>query len=66
MPISQKLLEVLACPICKTPVEQVTDWVVCTSCKRRYPTFQNVALMVPEEGELPAELTQRKSEDPLA
>jgi uncharacterized protein YbaR (Trm112 family) len=49
--IDQKLLDILACPLCKTPVKQEGDRLVCTQCGRRYPVRDGIPVMLPEEAE---------------
>lgn len=51
--IDKKLLEILACPLCKTDVELKDNWIVCTKCGRRYPIRENIPVMLIEEAELP-------------
>jgi uncharacterized protein YbaR (Trm112 family) len=53
MPIPQDLLEILACPVCKTPVHLEGDKLVCSTCKRRYPIREGIPIMLVEEAELP-------------
>jgi hypothetical protein len=45
------LLEVLACPVCKTPVEPVRDGagLRCATCRRVYPVQDDIPIMLPEE-----------------
>ena len=50
--IDSELLEILACPLCKTPVRQEGDWLVCTACKRRYPIRDGIPVMLVEEATL--------------
>ncbi len=52
--IDQRLLEILACPACKTPVKQDGERLVCTQCGRRYPIRDGIPVMLIEEAELPA------------
>ncbi|MFN0072641.1 MAG: Trm112 family protein [Chloroflexota bacterium] len=49
--IDQKLLEILACPLCKTPVKQEADRLICTQCGRRYPVRDGIPVMLVEEAE---------------
>jgi uncharacterized protein YbaR (Trm112 family) len=51
MAIHPDLLEILACPICKTPVEPVKkgDGLRCKQCKRVYPVRDDIPIMLPEE-----------------
>ena len=50
MAIHPDLLEILACPVCKTPVEPVKgDGLRCQQCKRVYPVRDDIPIMLPEE-----------------
>ncbi|HEX3243809.1 MAG TPA: Trm112 family protein [Chloroflexota bacterium] len=49
--IDQKLLDILACPLCKTPVKEDGDRLVCTQCGRRYPVRDGIPVMLIEEAE---------------
>jgi len=49
--IDQKLLDILACPLCKTPVKQEGDRLVCIQCGRRYPVRDGIPVMLIEEAE---------------
>jgi uncharacterized protein YbaR (Trm112 family) len=49
--IDPKLLEILACPACKTPVVQEGDRLRCTRCGRRYPVRDGIPVMLVEEAE---------------
>lgn len=51
MPIDAELLEILACPNCKTPVKPVHDGagLKCDQCKRVYPIKDDIPVMLPEE-----------------
>lgn len=51
MAIDQELLDILACPLCKTPVKQQDDRLVCTKCGRRYPVREDIPVMLVEESE---------------
>ena len=52
--IDPKLLEILACPVCKTAVKLEADRLVCTQCGRRYPIRDGIPVMLVEEAEGPA------------
>lgn len=54
-PISDELLEILACPACKTPVKLEGDKLMCESCHRRYRIDDGIPIMLIDEAELPAE-----------
>lgn len=51
MPISQDLLDILACPACKTPVTLEGEQLVCGQCARRYPIRNDIPVMLIEEGD---------------
>ena len=49
--ISPELLEILACPACKTPVKLEGERLVCGQCGRRYPIRDGIPVMLIEEAE---------------
>ena len=51
--IDAKLLEILACPLCKTEVKLEGERLVCVQCGRRYPIREGIPVMLVEEAELP-------------
>lgn len=51
--LDAKLLEILACPLCKTEVKLDGERLVCVSCGRRYPVREGIPVMLVEEAELP-------------
>ena len=51
--IDKALLEILACPLCKTEVKQELEQLVCIKCARRYPIRDGIPVMLIEEAELP-------------
>ncbi|HHT9109968.1 MAG TPA: Trm112 family protein [Candidatus Brocadiaceae bacterium] len=53
--ISPELLDILACPLCKTDVRLKGDSIVCTQCGRRYPVRDDIPVMLIDEAELPEE-----------
>ncbi len=53
--ISKELLDILACPLCKTDVRLEGDRIVCTKCGRRYPVRDDIPVMLIDEAELPGE-----------
>lgn len=62
MAIHPELLEILACPVCKTPVEVVKDGdgLRCGQCRRVYPVLKDdtpggefdIPVMLPEEAKI--------------
>jgi uncharacterized protein YbaR (Trm112 family) len=51
MAIDAELLEILACPVCKTAVELKADGtgLKCGQCHRVYPIRDEIPIMLPEE-----------------
>jgi len=51
MPVDAELLEILACPACKTPVILVKDGkaLKCGSCHRVYPIKDDIPVMLIDE-----------------
>lgn len=51
--IDKELLDILACPLCKTDVRLENDRIVCVKCGRRYPIKDDIPIMLIDEAELP-------------
>ena len=53
MPISEKLLEILACPLSKKPIVLDGEWIVSTdpATRRRYPIKDDIPVMLIDESE---------------
>ncbi|HVX30386.1 MAG TPA: Trm112 family protein [Nitrolancea sp.] len=51
--ISEELLEILACPVCKTEVKLEDGKLVCQQCGRRYRIEDGIPIMLIDEAELP-------------
>jgi LSD1 subclass zinc finger protein len=51
MAISQELLDLLVCPVCKTPVKLTEDenGLRCASCRIIYPIRDGFPVMIREE-----------------
>ena len=51
MAVDPRLLEILACPLCKTEVTMTPDGggLICRSCRRRYPIIDDIPIMLVEE-----------------
>ena len=51
MPISQELLEILACPACRAKVELKKDGsgLKCVNCRRVYPIRDDIPVMLIDE-----------------
>jgi LSD1 subclass zinc finger protein len=57
MTVPEDLLAILACPMCKTPVELLPDnsGLKCSTCKRIYPVRDGFPVMLLEEARLASE-----------
>ena len=51
MKLDKELLEILACPVCKEPVELTKDekGLRCRKCGRIYPIRDGIPIMLEEE-----------------
>jgi len=51
MAIDPRLLEILACPLCKTPVELTADGngLRCGHCRRVYPIRDDIPVMLVDQ-----------------
>jgi len=54
MPIDAELLEILACPACKTPIALVKDGTAlkCSTCRRVYPIKDDIPVMIIDEASI--------------
>jgi uncharacterized protein len=57
MAISKELLDILVCPVCKTPVKMLPDQsgLKCSTCRRIYPVRDDIPVMLPEEASVAKE-----------
>jgi len=64
MPISQDLLEILACPVCKAKVELKPDGsaLKCVECRRVYPIRDDIPVMLIDEATIEDD-TESRAED---
>jgi hypothetical protein len=51
MPIDPELLDILACPACRTPLELVKDGTAlrCASCRRVFPIKDEIPVLLLDE-----------------
>jgi uncharacterized protein YbaR (Trm112 family) len=49
--IDKELLDILACPVCKTEIKQTADdtGLKCLQCHRVYPVKEGIPVMIPDE-----------------
>ena len=54
MGVPKELLEILVCPICKTPVKMTPDnaGLKCETCGRVYPVRDDIPVMLVEEAKI--------------
>ena len=51
--LDPKLLEILSCPVCRTPVvpDDEHAWLYCRSCSVRYRVDGDIPIMLADEAE---------------
>lgn len=51
MPVSKELLDILVCPLCRTPVKLTAagDGLKCETCRRVYPVRGDIPIMLIDE-----------------
>jgi uncharacterized protein YbaR (Trm112 family) len=49
--IDEKLLAILACPVCKAPLRLEDQWLVCTKTEVRYPVEDDIPILLAERAE---------------
>jgi uncharacterized protein YbaR (Trm112 family) len=57
MSIKSKILDILACPLCKTDVKLTSDeeGLKCVKCHRVYPIRENIPVMLIDEASIEPE-----------
>jgi hypothetical protein len=51
MELVQEVLDILACPKCKGPLQLVSDSLICEACRLRYSIRQGIPVLLVEEAE---------------
>jgi len=56
MAVSKELLDILVCPLCKTPVKLTPDssGLKCSTCHRVYPIRDDIPVMLVDEARIEA------------
>ncbi len=51
MSLDKSLLEILACPACKSEIREAGEWLICqnASCGLQYPIRNGIPVMLVEE-----------------
>jgi hypothetical protein len=47
--ISDDLMKILACPVCKASLEKKPKKLVCKKCKEEYPIKEGIPILLPPE-----------------
>jgi hypothetical protein len=57
MAVSQELLDILICPLDKTPVKLTADQkgLKCSTCRRVYPVREDIPVMLVDEARIEPE-----------
>jgi len=57
MAVAKELLEILVCPLCKTPVKPTADQqgLKCSTCRRVYPVRDDIPVMLVDEARIEPE-----------
>ncbi len=50
--IDKELLDILVCPLCKTPVVPKGEALKCNQCRRVYPIKDNIPIMLVDEASI--------------
>jgi len=50
--MDKELLDLLACPVCKSSVKINNAGLACTKCKRVYPLIEGIPIMLSEEAQV--------------
>jgi uncharacterized protein len=53
--IDKRLLEILVCPVCKTPLTEKNHALKCNQCRRVYPVRDNIPIMLVDQATIDAE-----------
>lgn len=56
MAVPKDLLDILVCPLCKTPVKMISaqSGLKCETCKRVYPVRDDIPVMLVDEARIEA------------
>jgi len=57
MAVSKQLMDILVCPLCKTPVKLTSDQhgLKCSTCRRVYPIRDDIPVMLADEAHVEQE-----------
>lgn len=65
MAVSKELLDILVCPLCKTPVTLTADQqgLKCGTCRRVYPVRDEIPVMLVDEARVEGESPATQAEN---
>ena len=49
MGLDKRLLEILACPVCKKSVKEEGEFLICGNCRKKYPVKEGIPVMLADE-----------------
>lgn len=53
--VRKELLDILACPVCKGDIEELSDngreFLLCRKCRKMYPVKEDIPVMLIDEAE---------------
>jgi len=52
--VPPELMAILQCPVCRSPLEESDQGIVCTGCGRIYPVQDGIPHMIVDEAKPPA------------
>jgi uncharacterized protein YbaR (Trm112 family) len=55
MPVPEELIEIMACPECRGPLEDRGEALACTRCGLHYPVSDGIPVMLVEEAYRPGD-----------
>ena len=53
--VDESLLKILACPACRSAVQEEGGSILCQGCRRRYPIREGIPIMLIQEAQMPKE-----------
>ena len=63
--ISQEILDILACPVCKSDLVYTKQSFLCINCKLEYPIIDEIPVFLPEEAKKLSEEELQKIKENL-
>lgn len=60
--LDKKLLDILACPVCKKDFEYTNNELLCHYCQKAFPVLNDIPILLIEKSR---DLNKEKSESPL-